>query len=204
MPEDALQHILKDDVVFASGISTGKATIKEPANEDKADTLKVVELEGISDKTLILRADSMSSSLFRETTHHACSCHQLSKYRHVADYIIITSVGNEKFIVYIEMKTSGRGFEHIPQLWCARGQIEYLSFMMENLEGIAKLSDCKHRYVKFCKIAIDKTLTDLSKLTSTDIQKVPELNDKPGKAFKYFVSDGVPVNIKDLIYEFNH
>lgn len=204
MPENALRHILKDNIVFAASIPTGRTTIIEPANEKKADSLKKVEFIGVPADTIILRADGMPSSLFRETTHHACSCHQLSKYKHVSDYIVIASLNNEKFIIYIEMKTSPRGKEHIPQLWCARGQIEYLSFMMENLEGIAKLSDYKHRYVKFCKIAIDKTLTDLSKLTSTDIQKVPELNNKPGKAFEYFVSDGVPVNIKDLIYEFNH
>lgn len=204
MPENALRHILKDNIVFAASIPTGRTTIIEPANEKKADSLKKVEFIGVPADTIILRADGMPSSLFRETTHHACSCHQLSKYKHVSDYIVIASLNNEKFIIYIEMKTSPRGKEHIPQLWCARGQIEYLSFMMENLEGIAKLSDYKHRYVKFCKIAIDKTLTDLSKLTSTDIQKVPELNNKPGKAFEYFISDGVPVNIKDLIYEFNH
>ena len=204
MPENALRHILKDNIVFAASIPTGRTTIIEPANEKKADSLKRVEFTEVPADTIILRADGMPSSLFRETTHHACSCHQLSKYKHVSDYIVIASLNNEKFIIYIEMKTSPRGKEHIPQLWCARGQIEYLSFMMENLEGIAKLSDYKHRYVKFCKIAIDKTLTDLSKLTSTDIQKVPELNNKPGKAFEYFVSDGVPVNIKDLIYEFNH
>ena len=204
MPENALQHILRDDIIFASDISTGRVTIIEPANEGNADALKIVDIEGLPDKTLILHADGMSSSIFREHTHHACACHQLGKYRHVADYIIITSVGNEKFIVYIEMKTSPRGNAHIPQLWCARGQIEYLSFMMEKLENIAKLSDYKHRYVKFYKISIDKTTTDISDLTGTDVQKVSELNDRPGKAFKYCVSDGVPVNVKDLIYEFNH
>ena len=204
MPENALRHILKDNMIYASEIPDGNTILKEPANIGNANTLEEVIIEAIPKDALILRADGMQSALFRREKHQDCTCHNLNKYKHVSDYIVIASVNNEKFIIYIEMKTSPRGKEHIPQLWCARGQIEYLSFMMEKLEGIAKLSDCKHRYVKFCKIAIDKTLTDLSKLTSTDIQKVPELNDKPGKAFKYFVSDGVPVNIKDLIYEFNH
>lgn len=204
MPENALRHILKDNIVFAASIPTGRTTIIEPANGKKADTLKKVEFIGVPADTIILRADGMPSSLFRETTHHACSCHQLSKYKHVSDYIVIASLNNEKFIIYIEMKTSPRGKEYIPQLWCARGQIEYLSFMMENLEGIAKLSDYKHRYVKFYSIALDKTATNTSDLTKINIQKVPELNDRPGKAFKYCVSDGVPVNIKELIYEFNH
>ena len=204
MPKDALRHILKNDIIYASDIPNGNAILKEPANTGNANTLEEVIIESIPKDALILCADGMKSVLFRPKKHQDCTCHNLNIYKHVSDYIIITSVNNENFIIYIEMKTSPRGKEHIPQLWCARGQIEYLSFMMENLEGITKLSDYKHRYVKFCKIAIDKTLTDLSKLTSTDIQKVPELNDKPGKAFEYFVSDGVPVNIKDLIYEFNH
>ena len=204
MPKDALRHILKDDIIYASGISDGNTVLKEPANIGKADTLEEVIIEAIPEDAIILCADGMQSALFRQEQHQDCTCHNLNKYKHVSDYIIITSVNNEKFIIYIEMKTSPRGKEHIPQLWCARGQIEYLSFMMENLENIAKLSDYKHRYVKFCKIAIDKTSTDMSELTPTGVQKVQVLNDKPGKAFKYFVSDGVPVNIKDLIYEFNH
>jgi hypothetical protein len=204
MPKDALRHILKDGIVYASDVLGGKTILKEPANIGIANTLEEVIIEAIPKDSLILSADSMPSTLFRQEKHPDCTCHNFNKYKHVSDYIIITSVNNEKFIIYIEMKTSPRGKEHIPQLWCARGQIEYLSFMMENLENIERLAEYKHRYVKFCKIAIDKTLTDISELTTIDVQKVPELNDKPSRAFKYFVSDGVPVNIKDLIYEFNH
>lgn len=200
MPKIALRHILKEDILTVQP-DNHSVMLTEPNNSNRPQTLKEVEIIDIPDDTLILCVDKMSSPLFRE--HSICTCHAIKKYRKNCDYIIITNFEGINYIVYIEMKTSPREQKHIPQLWCGRSFIEYLSFAMEKIEDILPLSSFTHRFVKFCTIPEDKDSTDNHDEYKLSNQP-KELNDLPGKAYPYYVTAGVPVPLKDLIYEYNH
>ena len=82
--------------------------------------------------------------------------------------------------------------------------MEYLSFSMEHLEQIKPSSEYLHRFVKFCKIPEDKDSTNIQGDGYKRNGKLQELNDRPSKACQYYVTAGVSVPLKDLIYEYNH
>jgi len=203
MPKVALRHILKDDIIYISSTDGQPIVLHEPQNGNRPKTLQDVEIIDVPDDTLILCVDKMSSPLFRQDDNF-CQCHDQSKYRRKCDYIILTEFDCRNYLIYIEMKTSPRDPRHIPQLWCGRCFMEYLNFAMENLEHIKPSSGYLHRFVKFCKVLEDKDSTDIQGDGYKQNNKQEELNDLPGKAFLYFVTAGVPVPLKDLIYEYNH
>ena len=196
-----LSHILNEDIVGIQQINDS-AKLIEPQNLDPK-TLQEVDLIGIPDNALILSASGMSSSLFRENDSF-CDCHTPSKYRKKCDYIVLTEFDHNNYIIYIEMKTSPRTQKYIPQLWCGRCFMEYLLFAISNLDNIQPSSNFIHRYVKFYRIPEDK---DSTKLTDDEYKKPPKIktfNDQPGKAYLCCVTAGIPISIRDLIYEYNH
>lgn len=198
-PETALLHILKEEIV-ATQPEHHAVRLREPQNLGKPGTLQEVEIVGIPERSVILCADKMNSSLFREDDQFCC-CHDRRKYRAKCDYIIIAEIENRNYIVYIEMKTTPRGKEHIPQLWGGRCFMEYLNFAMEHLEEIKPGSEYLHRFVKFCRIPEDKETTSV-RGSCKAANKPGELNDRPGKAFSCCVTDGVPIALKELLYDF--
>ena len=198
MPLVALKHILKNEITDCAPITAGKAVLLEPQNPEGTSTLRSVTIVGLPSKTLILDADKMSVALFREKDDF-CQCHAVSRYRKKCDYIIVTELEQQDYILYIEMKTSPRDKKHIMQLWCGRCLMEYLNFAMANLEKIVPHSGhFEHRFVKFCRVPIDKETTGLQEdYKNNDEPK--EKNDKPAKAYKYFVTEGIPVQLKKLL-----
>ena len=204
MPKQAFRHILKEDILSTQP-NNHFVKLIEPQNVQHKNTLREVEIVDIPDDTLILRADKMSSPLFRENDTF-CNCHKPSRYRKKCDYIVVTEFDHNNYIIYIEMKTSARSQEHIPQLWCGRCFVEYLLFSISHFEKeLQQPSIFIHRYVKFYSIPEDK---DTTALTDDETNNIPPkmilVNDVPKNAYSCCVKAGIPIPIKALIYEYNH
>lgn len=203
MPKKALSHILRKDIL-AIQPQNHSVELKEPANDNRPEALQSVIINGIPDNALILHADKMSPSLYRKNEKDICTCHNLSLYRRKCDYIIISEFENKNYIIYIEMKTSPRDLTFIPQLWSGRCFMEYLLFSMLHLESIKPSSDFLHRFVRFYKIPEDKDSTNLQEDDYKKPRKMDTLNDRPAKAYSCCVTEGIFIQLKDLVYEYNH
>ena len=197
MPKEKLFNILRERVVELQP-QNGEVLLTEPNNANRPGTLREVHLVGIPDKALVLKPEHATITVVKER-RQAYNGHNLAKYRRKCDYIIITEFDGIGFILYIEMKTSARSNEHIAQMWCARSLMEYLNFAIKNLDGLVPAFDeYQHRYVKFTCIPEDKDTTDMAQEFKT-VAKPIIINDKPGSAYPYNVTDGETINLRDLI-----
>lgn len=196
-PKVKLFNILRESMLDLQP-QNNSIILTEPNNHGKPGTLEKIRITGIPDGALVIKPEHASIAVVKGE-NSSYNGHNISKYRRHCDYVIISELAGKGVVFYIEMKSTSRSRDHIQQLWCGRCLMEYINFLIKNLDGIRPAFDLyEHRYVKFCSIPEDKDTTILDISFKQNKRPFPS-NILPSQTFVCNVDNDECVELKDLI-----
>lgn len=189
--------ILNASIHYATPDSNGEIKLIEEETGNNPNTLKSVFVTGLPADTVALNADKMPYSVL-ESAKRDGRWPRIADYRHVSDYIILTKKDDVVYQVYIELKTGYSPKKYIPQLRCARAQMEHLQYLIKNFDQPVFPDRIEHRFVKFSKLPVQKFTT-----TGEPTEQPPSgsrgLNDEPPRAYVCYVVEGEKVDFATLL-----
>lgn len=170
--------------------------LRESDDGNNPNTLTSVWVVDLPRNSIVIDADKLPYSIL-ETNKRQDEWPSIDNYRHVSDYVILSEADGVYYHLYVEMKTGYQKRTYIPQLRCARAQLEHLMYLIRHFDGKIFPENIRHRFVKFSKLPLFKrTTTGMETFSGPD---KPNVNDEPCKTYQRFVNDDEYVSFNELI-----
>lgn len=190
--------VLDESIHYGVPNANGEIELVEADDGTNPNTLTSVFVTGLPADTIVLDADKMPYSLV-ESDKRRGLWPQIAKYRHVSDYIILTRVDDVIYQLYVELKTGYSIKKYVPQMRCARAQMEHLQYLIRHFDSGVFPDAIEHRYVKFSKIPVAKYTTRGVPTESPPESNLQGPNDEPPRTYICYVEQGEKVAFTTLL-----
>ena len=188
--------ILAEKVHYAVADKDHCMKLVEDDTGNNPNTLASVFITDLPPYAIALNADNLHYSILEQSKREGI-WRNIASYRHVSDYIILAEVDGKMCHLYIEMKTGYKTNAFIPQLRCARGQLEHLVYLINKFDHEVMPTEIVHRFVKFSKLPALKMPTTWQ--STGFLPEPPVINDEPDRTYQCFVENGARVSFPSLL-----